>query len=162
MDKTAIVWGAGGGIGRALVEQLGNDGWTVFGVVRHASDLEMEPAHVLEADVSDPRHVEAAVYAMALETERVDLSIYAVGDITSAKVAEMEPESWNRILAAILTGAYLTTHDSLPLLADDAQLVYVGAVSERLRLPGLSAYAAAKSGWRRLLRLWARRNASGA
>jgi NAD(P)-dependent dehydrogenase (short-subunit alcohol dehydrogenase family) len=34
----------------------------------------------------------------------------------------------------------------LPLLADDAALIYIGAVSERLRLPGLSAYAAAKAG----------------
>ena len=47
---------------------------------------------------------------------------------------------------ANLTGAFLTTRYSLPLLAPDAHLVYLGAISERLRLPGLSAYAAAKAG----------------
>ena len=47
---------------------------------------------------------------------------------------------------ANLLGAYLTTHHSLPLLAPDATLIYLGAISERLRLPGLSAYAAAKAG----------------
>jgi NAD(P)-dependent dehydrogenase (short-subunit alcohol dehydrogenase family) len=31
-------------------------------------------------------------------------------------------------------------------LAEDAHLFYLGAISERLRLPGLSAYAAAKAG----------------
>lgn len=37
-------------------------------------------------------------------------------------------------------------HHSLPLLASDAHLVFLGAVSERLRLPGLAAYASAKAG----------------
>ena len=37
-------------------------------------------------------------------------------------------------------------HYSLPLLTADAPLVFLGAVSERLRLPGLSAYVAAKAG----------------
>jgi NAD(P)-dependent dehydrogenase (short-subunit alcohol dehydrogenase family) len=32
------------------------------------------------------------------------------------------------------------------LLAEDAHLFYLGAISERLRLPGLGAYAAAKAG----------------
>ena len=45
-----------------------------------------------------------------------------------------------------MTGAFTTTHYSLPLLAENAHLVYVGAITERLRLPGLSAYVAAKSG----------------
>ncbi|MCB0054898.1 MAG: SDR family NAD(P)-dependent oxidoreductase, partial [Caldilinea sp.] len=51
-----------------------------------------------------------------------------------------------RILGANLTGAYLTTQQSLPLLAERAHLVYLGAYSERLQLPGMSAYAAAKAG----------------
>ena len=33
-----------------------------------------------------------------------------------------------------------------PLLAEDAHLVYLGAVSERLKLPKFSAYVAAKAG----------------
>jgi short-subunit dehydrogenase len=31
-------------------------------------------------------------------------------------------------------------------LSEDAHIVFIGAVSERLRLPGLSAYAASKAG----------------
>jgi NAD(P)-dependent dehydrogenase (short-subunit alcohol dehydrogenase family) len=58
----------------------------------------------------------------------------------------MTPDAWQRILAANLTGAYLATHYSLPLLAEQAHLVYIGAYSEKLRLPGLTAYAAAKAG----------------
>ncbi len=146
MGKTAVVWGAGGGIGRALVEKLSVQGWKTIAISRDPSDLETLTPHVIEADVSEPREVEAAVYATAMETDTVDLWIYTIGDITSAKVADLDAASWDRILSANLSGAYLATHHSLPLLAEDAHLIYLGAVSERLRLPGLSAYAAAKAG----------------
>ena len=45
-----------------------------------------------------------------------------------------------------LNGAYLAVHYSLPLLTPTAHIFFVGAVSERMRLPRLSAYAAAKAG----------------
>ncbi len=146
MDKTAIVWGAGGGIGRALLQQLRDQDWKTIAIVRKESDLESMTPHVIEADVSDPHQVQTAVYEAAMEVDTVNLWIYAVGDITSAKVADLEYESWNRILDANLTGAFLCTHYSLPILTEDAHLFYLGAVSERLRLPGLSVYAAAKAG----------------
>lgn len=146
MEKTAMIWGANGGIGRALVDKLVQDGWRVLAIARHISGHERSGVTEIEADVADARQVEAAVYAAGMEVDEVDLWIYAAGDITSARVADLEPDAWDRILTANLTGAYLATRASLPLLAEDAHLVYVGAVSERLRLPGLSAYAAAKAG----------------
>ena len=72
--------------------------------------------------------------------------MYAAGDIASLRVNEMSPLDWQRIIQANLTGAFLTTHYSWPLLSKEAHLFYLGAVSERMRLPGLSAYAAAKAG----------------
>jgi NAD(P)-dependent dehydrogenase (short-subunit alcohol dehydrogenase family) len=146
--KNAIVWGASGGIGRALVEQLGADGWTVFAVSRHSDEWAGRTPGVIgiEADVASPAEVERAITAISQEVTEVQLSIYAAGDITSARTKELSAQNWNRILDANLTGVYLTTHYSLPLLAADGHLVFLGAISERLRLPGLGAYAAAKAG----------------
>jgi NAD(P)-dependent dehydrogenase (short-subunit alcohol dehydrogenase family) len=146
--KTALVWGAGGDIGRVLAAKLVADGWQVHAVVHHPGDqtLKRLTSHVMDADVGVPYEVQTAITGISQESAQVDLSIYTVGDITSSKVADMEPEEWERITGAVLTGAYLTTHYSLPLLTDDAHLVFVGAISERLRLPGLSAYSAAKAG----------------
>lgn len=143
---TAFIFGASGGIGRALVERLAADGWTVGAASRHPGDLASLTEHRYEADVTDAFAVNQAVYTAAQELPPVDLWIYAAGDILASPVAEMEPAAWARILGANLTGAYLTTQQSLPLLAERAHLVYLGAYSERLQLPGLSAYAAAKAG----------------
>ncbi len=146
--KTALVWGAGGDIGRALVAQLVAEDWTVCAVTHRPGDAELQrlTPHLTDADVGAPYEVHLAVTTFAQEVERVDLFIYAAGDITAANVARLSPDDWQRLIDANLTGAYLTTHYSLPLLAADAHLVYLGAVSDRLRLPGLAAYAAAKAG----------------
>jgi len=151
MTQTAMVWGASGGIGRALVSRLAAEGWTVFAITRHPDEAssydgaDLTP-HVIDADVASPFAVQQAVTTVSQEVMQVDLFIYAVGDIAASKVGEMGPKDWTRILDANLTGAYLATHHSLPLLADDAHLVFLGAISERLRLPRLAAYAAAKAG----------------
>lgn len=142
----ALIWGAAGGIGRALVARLVADGWTVVAVAREARELAELTPHVLEADVTSAYDVQVAVQAAAHMVEAIDLWVYAAGDITSARAAELTPEEWQHILNANLSGAFTTTHYSLPLLAADAHLIYLGAISERLRLPGLSAYAAAKAG----------------
>lgn len=143
---TAMVWGANGGIGGALVTQLKNNGWTVAAVGRDEESLRDSAALSLQADVADAFSVQRAVQAAAFEMSEVNLWVYAVGDIAAAPVEDLDPATWTRILAANLTGAYLTARYSLPLLAMDAHLVFIGAISERLRLPGLSAYAASKAG----------------
>jgi NAD(P)-dependent dehydrogenase (short-subunit alcohol dehydrogenase family) len=141
-----MVWGASGGIGRALVERLNQDEWQVWAIARDPKDLETLTPHVLQADVSSVRSVQQAVLAVNEAGAQVDLWAFTVGDIEAVTVAEMTPETWRRILDANLNGAYWTIHYSLPLLTREAHIFYLGAVSERMRLPRLSAYAAAKAG----------------
>lgn len=146
MTSVALIWGAAGGIGRALAVRLKADGWQIIAVSRDADDLAGAADYPLAADVTDPFSVERAVLAAGQKVGEADLFIYAAGDITAEPAAKMAPDTFRRILDANLTGAYNTVHYSLPLLTPDAPLVFLGAVSERMRLPGLSAYAAAKAG----------------
>jgi NAD(P)-dependent dehydrogenase (short-subunit alcohol dehydrogenase family) len=149
MTNNALIWGADGGIGGAIAHLLLDQGWNVALTGRHPERL--DGLHKLggiavDAQVGDPFSVQQAVTAISQELEDVKLWVYAVGDITSAPVGQMTVNDWGRILDANLNGAFLTTHYSQPLLAEDAHLFYIGAVSERMRLPGLGAYAAAKAG----------------
>ena len=146
MTKTAMIWGAAGGIGQAMVSTLKERDWQVVAITHKDSMLEPGLGHQIQADVGDVFSVQSAVQAASFEVDQIDLWIYAAGDIAFSKIADMGPEAWHRIVNANLSGAHLTTHYSLPLLAADAHLFYLGAVSERLRLPGLAAYVAAKAG----------------
>lgn len=140
-----MIWGADGDIGSAIVAALTSDEWRTVAIGRYPERL-AQATFAFEADVSQPFAVQQAVQATAMEIDTVDLWIYAVGDITSVRVGEMEPEIWQRIMNANLNGAYYALHHSLPLLAENAHIFFIGAVSERLRLPGLTAYVAAKAG----------------
>ena len=146
MNKTAMIWGVNGGIGRAIATELKLAGWTTIGICRQPAAMDGQLNHTFAADVSREFEVQTAVRAASLEVDQIDLWIYAVGDIETTAVADLDSASWQRQLEANLTGPFLATKHSLPLLADDAHLVYLGAVSERLKLPKFSAYVAAKAG----------------
>ncbi len=143
---STLLWGAAGGIGQALTQTLAASGHAVVAVSRHPAEMKALTPHVIAADVTQPAQVSGAARMAAGMGAPFDLFIYAAGDIALLKTAEMTPADWNRILSANLTGAFLTSQASLPYLKADARLVFIGAVHERLRLPGLSAYAAAKAG----------------
>lgn len=144
--KTAMIWGASGGIGRAFVKRLSDDGWHVIALARRVENVHRNATSILEIDVDSPETIERAVLAISQEIEEVNLWVYAIGDIILKKIQDLVPEEWTRIVKANLTGAYLASHYSMPLLADDAHLVFIGAVSERLHLPGLAPYVATKAG----------------
>jgi NAD(P)-dependent dehydrogenase (short-subunit alcohol dehydrogenase family) len=145
-EKTAMIWGASGGIGRALLQQLTADQWTVAAISRKPEETAEFTPYSFAANVTNDHSVQQAILETNAEVGEIKLWIYAAGDISSSPIGQMKPDTWSRIINANLSGAYLTTYRSLPLLAPDAHLFYLGAVSERLRLPGLSAYVAAKAG----------------
>lgn len=146
MSKTAMIWGVSGGIGRTIAAQLHLAGWTVIGISRHPEDVSDVTSHTFSADTAREYDVQTAVHAASFEVDQIDLWVYAAGDIETTTVADLDLTSWQRILDANLTGPFLTTKHSLPLLAKDAHLIYFGAVTERLKLPKFSAYVAAKAG----------------
>jgi len=144
--KNALVWGATGAIGRASLKRLNTEGWTTIAIARDASTIENQADYVFETSFEAPHQIEQTIYLISQEVGVIGLWIYAAGDIVSIKVDEMEPQDWSRILSTNLTGAYHAVHYSLPLLSENAHIFFIGAISERLKLPGLSAYAASKSG----------------
>ncbi len=144
--SAVILWGAAGGIGQALTRKLVAAGETVVAVSRRPAEIKALTPHVVAADLSQPAQVTAAARMAAGMGAPFRLFLYTAGDIASLKIEQMPPADWNRLLAANLSGAFLAAQASLPHLTPEAPFVFLGAVHERLRLPGLAAYAAAKAG----------------
>lgn len=146
MSKTALIWGVNGGIGSALAQLLTSEGWQVAGTIRGASKIQSPLPLSFEIDVANPYSVREGVASMAQEISGVDWWVYAIGDILSKSVSEMDEAEWQRIMDANLNGVFYAIHHSYALLNEGAPIYIVGAVSERMRLPGLAAYAATKAG----------------
>ena len=143
--KTALIWGANGGIGRATTQLLLDNDWQVAAFSRQPEHLDGLATFSYPAHFANATSVDQAAYAAALDTDEADLYVYAAGDIAQAKVGQIDSAEWQRIMDANLTGAMLTAQASLPLLKPDAHFFFLGAVTERLQLPSLSSYVAAKA-----------------
>jgi NAD(P)-dependent dehydrogenase (short-subunit alcohol dehydrogenase family) len=142
----AVIWGASGGIGRALVTRLKNEGWRVLAAARHEDGV--PPAADLRChfDAQRPDSVRDAAMLMAQHSDGVALMVYAAGGITAAPLDVLSPQDWARTLAANLTGPYLVAHHALSLMNEGGQVVFIGAHVDRVTLPKFGAYASAKAG----------------
>ncbi|MFZ6021463.1 MAG: SDR family NAD(P)-dependent oxidoreductase [Chloroflexota bacterium] len=146
MNKTALIWGVNGGIGSALAGLLLKEGWQVVGTGRSEVEARKITPLAVEVDVASSYSVREAVAAIAQEVDGVDWWVYAIGDILSKPIGNMDEVEWQRILNANLNGVFHAIYHSQALLNEGAPVYILGAVSERMRLPGLAAYAAAKAG----------------
>ena len=144
--KNALIWGASGAIGQAVLRKLNAEGWTTAGIVRDSLKIPQIADFVFETEFENPGYIEETAYLVSQEIGDINFWCYAAGDISSEKVSEMAPKDWQRIITANLNGAFFAIHYFLPLLTEIAHVFFIGAMSERLRLPGLSAYAASKAG----------------
>jgi meso-butanediol dehydrogenase/(S,S)-butanediol dehydrogenase/diacetyl reductase len=105
-DRTVVVTGAAGGIGKGIAARFAGEGARV--VLADRSPKVHETAEELggigvEADVTDPGDV-AAVFAAA---ERVDVLVNNAGVITISRLEELTLADWDRVMRVNTTGAFL-------------------------------------------------------
>jgi NAD(P)-dependent dehydrogenase (short-subunit alcohol dehydrogenase family) len=142
----ALVWGAAGGMGRALIDQLNNSGWRVFAASR---DKEGIPDGVYERyrfDAADYNSIREIAIDLAHQTEGFDLWVYAAGELRADLISKMSPDTWSAVLNSNLSGAFLTISQTVHLLKDGGQALFIGAYVDHLILPKMGAYAVAKAG----------------
>jgi NAD(P)-dependent dehydrogenase (short-subunit alcohol dehydrogenase family) len=128
------------------LDKLNTEGWKTIGVVRDSLNTPQIADFTFETRFENPGDIEETAYLVSQEIGDINFWCYAAGDISSEKISEMAPKDWQRIINANLNGAFFAIHHFLPLLNETAHIFFIGAMSERLRLPGLSAYAASKAG----------------
>jgi NAD(P)-dependent dehydrogenase (short-subunit alcohol dehydrogenase family) len=142
VGRTAVVTGAGGGMGLAIARRLAERGALVVGV-----DVKPEPAEsapgitYLRGDVTDPELAPVAVLA-ATELSGEGRLDYLVN-------ADIEPVGWQRVLDINLTGPMLFARAALRAMvpARSGALVHIASVAGLHRADGsLDAYQVSKAG----------------
>ena len=153
MGKAALVVGASSGMGRAVAGVLAADGMWVMAAARRAeklAELRAEEIETRVADVTDRAQVEKLVADAVATFGGVDLLVYAAGDnIPRRSMAELTPETWDRMLAVNLNGAFHCTQAVLPVMraAGGGLIVYISSIAAHApdAFSG-AAYHAAKRG----------------
>jgi NAD(P)-dependent dehydrogenase (short-subunit alcohol dehydrogenase family) len=118
-DKVAVIYGAGGSIGRAVALAFAREGATLFLTGRHAANVEATAAAVREAggtaqtavvDALDPEAVEAHADAVIAAAGHLDISLNLVtrGDVQGIPLASMTVEDLVRPVTTGVTANFVT------------------------------------------------------
>lgn len=117
-DRTAIVTGAGSGIGRAVAHRIASEGGRVVAVDLSGERLEALAAELdvtaVEADVTEQHAVDEVVRCAG---ERVDALANVAGIMDGFHAPhEVDDATWERVLAVNLTGPLRLTRAVLPAM----------------------------------------------
>lgn len=143
--RTAVVTGAGSGIGQAIAELLRDGGAQVVGV-------DLEPAGVpdgctpLRVDVSDADAVQQACDRLLAELGSVDVLMNNAGTGSTTDVMSCTPQEWDRVFAVNVRSVFLWTRALLPSMLDrsSGSIVNTASVLALIGAPDRAAYSASK------------------
>lgn len=164
--KTALITGAGSGVGAACMALFLEEGAHVMGVGRTESrlrdrlaaltDADAGAARVIAADVSTAPGVARAVEATEEAFGAIDILVHAAGVGYSwekhspgamADVVGAEPDKWEEVMRINSSAYYLLCRAIVPRMreAGGGSIVGVASISGFQGLPVAHAYTAAKA-----------------
>jgi len=154
--RTAIVTGAGSGIGRATAQRLAGEGAAVACLDVTADAVEETTASLAEVgakaqsyccDVTDQGEVRRVVDDVAASLGRPEVLCNVAGIGTFAHSIDMPLATFERIVAVNLTGTFVMVQAVLPhMLNGGGSIVNVASTSGLRGAPYSAAYCASKGG----------------
>ncbi|MFP2923835.1 SDR family oxidoreductase [Pyxidicoccus sp. 3LG] len=154
--KVALVTGASRGIGAAIAERLGRDGFTV--IVNYAESaapaealvrkLEQAGGRALaaKADVSSSADVRRLFDAAETAFGGVDVLVNNAGIMTLSSIADTDDASFERQLAVNLQGTFNTLREAARRLRGGGRIINFSSSVVGLLQPTYAVYAATKAG----------------
>ena len=153
--RTAVITGAGQGMGRAIALRFAADGVKTLLLGRTESKLQSVAdevaarggeASVHALDVTD----DAALAALGAELDgsTIDILVNCAGDWLISYLPDTTNEQLDHILRVNLRAPYILSRTLLPNLrrSDNASIMNIGSIVTSMSVPTVSAYTAAKVG----------------
>ena len=112
--KTALVTGAAGGIGKAIVERLQSQGVKVAGTDIGECDADIS----IPGDLMDPEFCDQLPRVASDKLGALDILINNAGIITRGKITDASDEDYNRTMAINVEAPYRLCRAAIPIMAD--------------------------------------------
>ncbi len=156
-DKTALVTGAAGAIGKGIAADFCRNGAKVFITDLREDALDAATSEItaaggtcraLAADVVDERQVIAVVSA-AKEAfgGRIDILVNVAGVVAQGKVEDLTAQEWDRVFAVNCRGTFLFIKHVVPLMKANCygKIVNFSSKSGKTGSALMAHYSAAKA-----------------
>src|SRR5690625_1076016 len=143
--KTAIITGAGKGIGRATALALAKEGVHIGLMARTEADLQNVvdevkeagvQAYIATADVSSNEQVNQAVDQLKNELGTIDILVNNAGIAKFGGFLELEVAEWEKIIQVNLLGMYYVTRAVFPTMIEQksGDIINISSRSEESRV----------------------------
>ncbi|WP_313692850.1 SDR family NAD(P)-dependent oxidoreductase [Halorarum halobium] len=156
--NTAVVTGAGSGIGRASARRFAEEGANVV-VADVVEETGRETVELIEEDGGDATFVEVDVADTESVEAMVDVAVDTYGSLEFAhnnagiltgfaEVTDIEEEQWDKLFDINLKGIWACMKAELPVMESQGSGVIVNTASEAglVGMGGLGSYSASKHG----------------
>ena len=156
-NKTAIVTGAGSGIGKAIAAHLAKHGAQVV-----VADLNQAAAQesadeissqngislAVDCDVANEQSVKEMVQKTVENFGSVEILINNAGLQFISKIEDFPLEKWNQLISVMLTGTFLCTKACVPYMkkAKWGRIINISSAHGKTPSPWKCAYVSAKHG----------------
>ena len=154
--KTALVTGAGRGIGKAIADRFAQEGVRVarMDLAHSTSDGDL----ILTVDVTDETAVQRAVSETQAAFGRIDILVNnAAADNSQTPVGDLTLDEWRRTIDVNLTGVFLLSRAVIRMMRKTGGGVIVNVASQlgSVAVRNKAAYCASKGGVLQLTRAMA-------
>jgi 3-oxoacyl-[acyl-carrier protein] reductase len=154
-NKTAIVTGAGQGIGKGIALTLAKEGYNIV-----VSDINLEEATkvateitglgvqslALKCDVSLKTDVDAMV-ASTIETfGTVNVLVNNAGIYPFKPFEQLSEADWDKVIDVNLKGTYLTNQSASKVMSEGGKIVNISSIASVVGFESLVPYCASKGG----------------
>jgi len=142
---TAVVTGAGSGIGLAVAKLLSESGAKVLGLDLNEGEMS-KYATFIPCDVSDPSKVAAAFAEIAKHTDVIDVLANNAGVGAIGAITDVKEEEWQKVFGVNVFGMGRVSAAAMPMLKKSkfASIVNTCSIAATAGLPQRAVYSASK------------------
>jgi 3-hydroxybutyrate dehydrogenase len=155
-EKSALITGAGSGIGKSIAETFAREeAWVAIADLNfnaaQAVSKEIDSAGgraiPIQMDVANEDQVNAGLEQVVQDFGRVDVLVSNAGIQIINPIVDFSFSDWRKVVAIHLDGSFLTTRAAMRAMISSGRggtILYMGSVHSHIASPNKSAYVAAK------------------
>ena len=157
-NKTAIITGAGTGIGKGIALKFAESDFNLILASRNVDNLNKvkkdcdllnnDSSYVIRTDITDEKSVDNLFSESKSKLGKIDVLINNSGVFDGGAIDEISVETWDKVISVNLRGAFLCLRQAMKLMKSQkyGRIVNIGSISGQVPRLHSAPYTTSKFG----------------